>query len=604
MFPAARGEETVKEYSYVIEDVQEIFPAIYEVLSAQKKLHAHRAIVAVYGRAVSEKLMEKIRRAVSQRMPQACVVGAVAMESIVDGRLAHEGVAVSFTIFQSSEAAAWLYDFDMDEPSAAGRAFAEVLASMSDVRAVEFISTDDRFGMGTFFDELAQMPEDVAVFGGIAGNGTEEMPTIFAGDASCGHGVLAVVFMGADLHVLVRSSFGWKPLGRAMMITRMKDPFTVQTIDHRPAVEVYQKYLGLAMDEDILTEMLTFPLFLHRNGIALARLPQTSEADGSLHFAGDFFEGERVQIAYGDPQEILDTVDRLQVGMAAFHPEVLYFVSCVARSLLLADDTEQELVMSRYRPSVGFYAYSEFLRRKDEFMTANMTFVTIGMREGAKSAEPIELPPRVSHVDKRTDIMRHLVNFVQQVIGELEDANERYRRLARHDLLTGLLNRGTTDETLAKMVAEATQERVPLSVLMMDIDDFKGINDTCGHAVGDHALKLVARVLREETRDGFDVTGRMGGDEFLVVLYRLGESDAQAVADRIRRHIAALDALPGGRQMTASIGIATLTSGESAQDIYKRADEALYAVKQAGKNAVRTAQRKAKPAGKKNERNE
>ena len=393
-----------------------------------------------------------------------------------------------------------------------------MLTSERDVRAIEFISTNDRFGVGAFFDQLAAVPEDVAVFGGIAEDGTEEMPSIFAGDAACGRGVLAIVFSGPDLHVSVHSSFGWKPLGRVMTITRRKDPFTVQTINGRPAVEMYQKYLGLAMDEDIMTEMLTFPLFLHRSGIALARLPQSSEADGSLHFAGDFYEGEHVQIAYGDPQEILDTADQLSIGMAEFHPEALYFVSCVARELLLADDTEQELVMSRYARSAGFYAYSEFLRQEGDFMTANMTLVLIGMREGAPSPEPVQLPPRTSHVDARTNIMRHLVNFVQQVIGELEEANDRYRILARHDLLTGLLNRGTTDETLARMVAEAHGADAPLSVLMMDVDDFKGINDTCGHAIGDHALKLVARVLQGETRGGLDATGRMGGDEFLAVL--------------------------------------------------------------------------------------
>lgn len=582
----------MKEFSYVIEDIQEIFPAIYEVLSEQKTIQARRSFVAVYGRAASEKLMAKIRRAVQQRMPQACVVGAVAMQSIVDGRLTEDGVAVSFTLYESSDAAAWLYDFDAMDPKEAGRTFAEVLAAEDDVSAIEFISTDDRFGIGAFFDELAAIPEDVAVFGGIAENGTEAMPTIFAGDAACGHGVLAIAFSGPDLHVSVNSSFGWKPLGRVMTITRMKDAFTVQSIDNRPAVEIYQTYLGLAMDEDILTEMLTFPLFLHRNGIALARLPQTSERDGSLHFAGDFFEGERVQIAYGDPQEILDTADRLQVGMAAFHPQAMYFVSCVARSLLLATDTEKELVMSRYAPSAGFYAYSEFLRRGGEFMTANMTLVTIGMREGEKSDAPVKLPERISHVDARTNIMRHLVNFVQQVIGELEDANERYRRLARHDLLTGLLNRGTTDETLAAMVDEAEEDAAPLSVLMMDIDDFKGINDTCGHAAGDQALRLVARVLQGEVRDGFDVAGRMGGDEFLVILYRTEEREARFIADRIRKHIESLSPLPGGRKMTTSIGTAALLRGDTAQDLYKRADEALYAAKQSGKNAVATARRK------------
>lgn len=102
----------------------------------------------------------------------------------------------------------------------------------------------------------------------------------------------------------------------------------------------------------------------------------------------------------------------------------------------------------------------------------------------------------------------------------------------------------------------------------------------------------VSRVLQGEVRDGFDVAGRMGGDEFLVILYRTEEREARFIADRIRKHIESLSPLPGGHKMTTSIGTAALLRGDTAQDLYKRADEALYAAKQSGKNAVATARRK------------
>ena len=467
-----------------------------------------------------------------------------------------------------------------------GRKLASFLAGKEHLRAVGLIAAGERLDLEPVFDAFTCVPEDVEVFGGIAEN-RPGSGFLFDAEHACTCGLLVLTFAGKDLSVSVHSSFGWKPLGRPMKITRMKDPFTIQEIDHRPAIEIYQTYLGLGPDEDILTGMLTFPLFLHRDGLTLARHPRSYAPDGSVYYAADFYEGEEVQLAYGDPQEILDTADQLQIGMAQFHPQSIFFVSCVARSLLLEGDTEQELAMSRYAPSAGFYAYGEFLRRKDRILTSNMTLVTVGMREGAPSKVPIELPRRISHVDARTAVMRHLVNFVQQSIGELEEANERYRRLARHDLLTGLFNRGTTDETLAEMVKEAEHEKKPLTVLMMDIDDFKGINDSCGHDEGDRALQIVARILQEQTRKDVDVPGRMGGDEFFVILHATGVEQARQVADRIRAGIEERGLLPGGRRMTASIGGAEFFPGDTPQQLFKRADEALYAAKrQAGKNSV------------------
>ena len=581
----------MKEFSYVIQDAASLQDALDAVLADPAAHDARSTLVTLYGRDADERLLQQSVHTIAQQMPQAVIAGAATSQAIVNGRLTDAALSVSFTLFAASEAAAYLYDFETVAPEDAQATLAGVLAATPDLRAVELISTSGPGDTAPFFDMLANLPKDVEVFGGLAEGRPQKTGHLFLWGDTAARGLLVIVFSGAELHVSVSTSFGWKPLGRQMTITGMKDAYTVQSIDHRPAVEVYQKYLGLGLDEDILTEMLTFPLFLHRDGVTLARQPQVCAPDGSVRFSADLYEGERVQLAYGDPQEILDTADMLQIGMAAFRPEAIYFVSCIARCLLLIADTEKELIMSRYAPSSGYYAYGEYVRKGGKVLTANMTIMIIGMREGEKKDNLVLLPPRVSHVDRRTSIMRHLVNFVQQSIGELEEANERYRRLARHDLLTGLLNRGTTDETLELMVSDAEAQDMPLSVLMMDIDNFKGINDSFGHDVGDRALKLVARVLRDETRHGIDMPGRMGGDEFFVVLYCTEEAAAAGVARRIRQSIEDLGTLPDGRRMTASIGVATLLPGDTAQELFKRADQALYhAKREGGKNAVSVAQ--------------
>jgi diguanylate cyclase (GGDEF)-like protein len=159
------------------------------------------------------------------------------------------------------------------------------------------------------------------------------------------------------------------------------------------------------------------------------------------------------------------------------------------------------------------------------------------------------------------------------------------RRDASHDALTGLFNRRAASERLVLERARAERQRAALSVLMLDIDHFKRINDRWGHAAGDGVLLAVADVLRHELRAS-DLGVRHGGEEFLVILP--GDSAAQAfeVAERIRGEVAQLAVPLDGdtASITVSVGIATFNGSESGEQLVARADAALYRAKQGGRN--------------------
>lgn len=164
------------------------------------------------------------------------------------------------------------------------------------------------------------------------------------------------------------------------------------------------------------------------------------------------------------------------------------------------------------------------------------------------------------------------------------------RRDASHDALTGLFNRRAAADRLVLERARAERQRTSLSVLMLDIDHFKRINDRWGHAAGDGVLLALADVLRHGLRTS-DLGARYGGEEFLVILP--GDSEAQALdtAERIRNDIAQL-ALPldgDTGSITVSIGIATFDGIESGEQMVARADIALYRAKQGGRNQSRMA---------------
>ncbi|CAG0974452.1 partial Response regulator PleD, partial [Anaerolineales bacterium] len=171
---------------------------------------------------------------------------------------------------------------------------------------------------------------------------------------------------------------------------------------------------------------------------------------------------------------------------------------------------------------------------------------------------------------------------------ELETALAREKQLAHTDPLTGINNRRRLYELVEHEIKIAARYWQPLSVMMFDIDHFKKVNDTFGHEVGDHILQRVTQVACGELRSA-DVIGRYGGEEFVVVLPMTKAKQAYPLAERIRLAIAAL-CVPtenGDVSVTLSIGIVEMRHGpknDSAEDMIRRADKAMYAAKQSGRN--------------------
>lgn len=159
--------------------------------------------------------------------------------------------------------------------------------------------------------------------------------------------------------------------------------------------------------------------------------------------------------------------------------------------------------------------------------------------------------------------------------------------LAQKDALTGIRNRAALDESLRAEVNLAGRHRTPLSIVVFDIDHFKSINDRFGHSQGDNAIKAVVECAQQCARST-DMLFRYGGEEFVMILRNTTLNGARLLADRIRRKVEKLEC-QGKRKpitMTVSAGVATLEGGESAQKLFERADAALYAAKNAGRNRV------------------
>lgn len=169
---------------------------------------------------------------------------------------------------------------------------------------------------------------------------------------------------------------------------------------------------------------------------------------------------------------------------------------------------------------------------------------------------------------------------------EINSMHDRLRERAVTDPLTGLLNRSLLESSLQHSIAQSERSGVPMALLALDVDDFKGINDSRGHDAGDRVLRALSDLLRQRTRSG-DLAFRVGGDEFQILLHNTSEANAAKVAEEFRQRVERALLLPDHR-VTVSIGVCGLADDMDAEQWIKTCDERLYRAKDRGRNRVET----------------
>ncbi|MGO4577124.1 GGDEF domain-containing protein [Cupriavidus sp. 2TAF22] len=173
---------------------------------------------------------------------------------------------------------------------------------------------------------------------------------------------------------------------------------------------------------------------------------------------------------------------------------------------------------------------------------------------------------------------------IQATQAELLEKNRQLEALSKTDQLTGVFNRRHLNEVLTSALERTRRDGSLFSIILIDVDRFKSVNDTHGHQVGDRVLVEMARCILEVKR-ATDTIGRWGGEEFLLICSDTGLRDAVLFAQRLRNAVSARDFSVTGR-MTASLGVACVQDGDTIHGMISRADEALYRSKELGRNRV------------------
>ncbi|MDD2366537.1 MAG: diguanylate cyclase [Desulfuromonadaceae bacterium] len=202
--------------------------------------------------------------------------------------------------------------------------------------------------------------------------------------------------------------------------------------------------------------------------------------------------------------------------------------------------------------------------------------------------EFVSKPYHADALRARANVGRRIVSLhhtLSEKIRLLQEANATISHLAATDELTTLYNRRYFNENLTKSISAAKRYKFPLSLVMVDIDKFKAVNDTYGHSSGDTVLKAFADILRSLARTE-DVSARWGGEEFIILLTHTARDGAAVMAERVRSKMASECLRVTSIPVTVSLGVVEWGDGEDPELLIKRADKALYRAKDEGRNRV------------------
>lgn len=585
----------MKQFQLSFENDENFQQRLDEIKDWCDKNPSYTTLFRIYSEDMDFEHIQHVCDVLDREMPDALYLGCTANANIVDGALANAKIILSCTVFEYETTQAKILQFPFLEENV--KEDVDELKKCCEanpwVNAVEMHATIMDMSMKEFCDEMSTLDKDIQVFGGGAFNPNmdDETAVVFSkGNGLLEHGIVFLLLGGQDFHA--RSTFisGWKPLKRKFQITKA-DREVLYELDGKPAFDIYQRFLKINKNDKFFSNTLEFPLFMAHGDVDILRCPLAVNDDDSLVMSSDVQEDAIVRLAYGDPETILSSIRHDGQKIADFQPEVIQTFSCAARRAFWGDEniSDETIPFNSVAPTSGFYTHGEFLRMDGDMLNFNVTLVIAAMREGEpKSDKIVNIYDAQKDNIEKIPIIWRFVSFIEASTAELEEMNERLALTSITDGLTKLYNRAEIERRIRAALDKRAKKKFAnnLSLIMLDIDNFKKVNDIYGHKEGDHVIQALADVLRDTTTDvPVSYLGRWGGEEFMILLSESDEDEAAALAEKIRSAFASISYEIAPCQ-TVSIGVTQAKDNEGADTLYNRVDKALYTAKANGKNQV------------------
>ena len=584
----------MKHYTHLFSSIDELNQFLLELSQKYPSIPANSCLVQIYAAAIPLDV-EPIAELISETIPDAIIIGASSVGEIADGKTLTNSIVIMISIFEDSRLYAIASVVNDGQEIEKANTIYRSFQPSSSVKAALLLGTPTQINVATFLNQFRKVSGIHKIFGsGAAASRVLPQAWILLNQTFIASGVVLVFLSGENLEIDMKMSVGWVPLGKVMTFTKV-DNLAVQTIDEAPAQEVYEHYIGPVNPQEFPVIGALFAFLVKRKGNLIPRTTTRKDQHKSLHFLADVYEGETFHIGVGDPYQMHLETNKVLFELETFQPDALYLFSCGVRRLLMQEMAHIETeTFKNLGPCGGFYTYGEIFSDESSTRIYNGTFIAVALKEKStqpprhngthNTIEPIAVEAFDPYAKQHAKIISRMLNLTRAITDDLEVSNRALSAQAITDKLTQLNNRHELDRILQKEIERAHRYGLPLSVVMVDLDDFKRLNDQFGHLHGDEVLKNVAAILKSNIRST-DEVGRWGGEEFLIIAPQTFVTDAAEIAEKLRLALVE-QPLPLSVQQTASFGVSVLHVNDTQQTFLHRADEALYHAKWAGKNQV------------------
>lgn len=524
-----------------------------------------------------------------KNFPKSSLIGSTTDGEICDGKVTIDSTVISFTIFNKTTLKTYITN-EFENYFEAGKDLAINLVTNDTKVLISFI--DGLSGNGEeYLNGINAINKKIIVAGGLAGDNSKfEKTFVFTKEKILEHAIVGVALKSTELDVYTDYSFDWQAIGKKLTITHAIGN-RVFTIEDKTAVEAYTYYLGKEVGEKLPKVGIEFPLIIQNNNLNIARAAIAKEEDGSLIFAGNLKIGDKVRFGCADFDSIFNqTQEHLDKLTNHQCVESIFIYSCMARRRFIPDIIETEtLVYNEISPTSGFYTYGEFFSLGENKLLLNQSMTVLALSETNNCVVKNVEFKALRHNKLTLQALSHLINVSTK---ELDEAHNKLETQSITDPLTKLYNRRYFSEISNDLFKIAIREETPLSIIMLDIDKFKNINDTYGHSVGDRVIIKLAKTLKRMQRES-DITCRYGGEEFIILLPTTNLEGAKTFAEKIRKKVETfvMDATETQTlKFTISLGVSQIefNDDKNVEIIISRADEALYKAKNGGRNQVVT----------------
>ncbi len=533
---------------------------------------------------------DKVREILGYFYPDIPVIGCSATGEIYDGTMCDREIVVSAMIFEDPRSRVEVFPYYAEKDYTNMEDLLAMAESTPDLKGIEILTAAPYQPLEAAGEIMDRLPEDVEIFGGVAVGDEFQKAFIFANDCEYSRDSSAcVMYIGPELHIQTDRMLGWKSIGYPLTVTRSEGA-VVYEINGMPAYDVYNHYLHIHKDNNFFYDALQFPWEVQvDDDSTYIRHAKSVNPDGSILMSTNIPEGSTIRITFGDPRRMMNHTKQSGSELLKFSPQVVYVINCFGRKLFWNDNDDAEVSeISRKLETTGFSALGELLRYNGTTLLNNLSIVCVAMREGPIKKK-IDIEKEIKINESNIPVTHRLAIFINTITDELMEKNKQLNEMlykASHDALTDLLNRGAIEREIydtCDVKSPAHNENWHL--IMLDIDDFKALNDQYGHSEGDNALKALADYLKTETSKKPAVeVGRWGGEEFMIILTDYDDNKVLELAEKIRKDINNIPS-PSGK-LSVSIGVTNHHEFEAALRTIDRVDGLLYDAKNDGKNKI------------------